>query len=97
MSQPTHRPEIRGVSRSKWRWLALLAVLGLVAAACGGGDDAASGEGERRIIRFAFSPDPVWDYMNDNGMIVEWEEEYNARIVPSSTWDELRVFRRRSR
>ena len=93
MSQPAHRPKLRGASRSKWRWLALLAVLGLVAAACGGGDDGdSSGDGERRIIRFAFSPDPVWDYMNDNGMIVEWEEEYNARIVPSSTWDEFAYF-----
>ncbi len=66
----------------------------LVAAACGGGDDAGDdGEGTgRTVIRFAFAPDPVWDYMNDNGMIVEWEEENNTRIVTSSTWDEFTFF-----
>jgi ABC-type nitrate/sulfonate/bicarbonate transport system substrate-binding protein len=78
--------------RSKWRWVTLLAMLALVAAACG---EAGEGEGEgeeRTVIRFAFAPDPVWDYMNDTGMIVEWEEEFNTRIVTSSTWDEFTFF-----
>src|SRR3990170_1315764 len=57
--------------------------------ACGGEGE---GEGERTVIRFAFAPDPVWDYMNDTGMIVEWEEEFNTRIVTSSTWDEFTFF-----
>ena len=30
--------------------------------------------------------------MNDNGMIVEWEEEFNTRIVTSATWDEFTYF-----
>ena len=30
--------------------------------------------------------------MNDNGMIVEWEEETNNRITTSSTWDEFTFF-----
>ena len=85
---------MRGTSRL--RWLALLSALMLVLAACGG-DDAAEGDGEgedggRTVIRFAFAPDPVWDYMNDNGMIVAWEEENNTRIVTSSTWDEFTFF-----
>jgi ABC-type nitrate/sulfonate/bicarbonate transport system substrate-binding protein len=93
MSRATHRPELRWAKRRKLRWLAVLAVLGLVAAACGSGDDAGgSGDGERSVIRFAFAPDPVWDYMNDNGMIVEWEEKFNTRIVTSSTWDEFAFF-----
>ena len=71
-------------ARSKWRWLAVLAVLALVVAACGdsegdGGTDttADGGDGggeERQVIRFAFAPDPVWDYMNDNGMIAAHED-----------------------
>jgi ABC-type nitrate/sulfonate/bicarbonate transport system substrate-binding protein len=69
----------------------LLLALLLVAAACGD-DGGAGGEGEREVIRFAFAPDPVWDYMNDNGMIVEWEEEFNTRIVATSTWDEFTFF-----
>ena len=82
--------------RSKWRWVTLIAILAIVAAACGTtgdetGDTTEGGE-ERTVIRFAFAPDPVWDYMNDNGMIVAWEEEFNTRIVTSSTWDEFTFF-----
>ena len=44
------------------------------------------------MIRFAFAPDPVWDYMNDNGIIVKCEEKHNMRIVTSSTWDEFAYF-----
>lgn len=89
-------------ARSKWRWLAVLAVLALVVAACGddegdGGTDttADGGDGggeERTIIRFSFAPDPVWDYMNDNEMVVAWEEEFNYRILTSATWDEFTYF-----
>lgn len=60
--------------------------------ACGGSDAGAKGGAQRDVIRFAFAPDPVWDYMNDNGMIVAWEEKYNTRIVTSSTWDEFTYF-----
>jgi hypothetical protein len=76
----------------------LIAILAVVIAACGseGGEDDGGGTtvaGEdRTVIRFAFAPDPVWDYMNDNGMIVAWEEEYNTRVVTSSTWDEFTFF-----
>lgn len=73
----------------------MIGVLSLVAAACGsdGTGDGGSGDGgERTVIRFSFAPDPVWDYMNDQGMIVEWEEEYNTRIVTSTTWDEFTYF-----
>lgn len=73
----------------------MIAVLALVIAACGGesgeGDGAGDGD-ERTVIRFAFAPDPVWDYMNDQGMIVDWEEEFNTRVVTSSTWDEFTFF-----
>ena len=44
------------------------------------------------MVRFAFAPDPVWDYMNDNGIIVQFEEKHNIRIVTSSTWDEFAYF-----
>ena len=52
----------------------------------------AAADGERQVIRFAFAPDPVWDYLNDSGELVQWEEEYNSRIVTSSTWDEFTYF-----
>jgi hypothetical protein len=84
--------------RSKWRWAVLIALMGLVVTACGGdgegegGGDTTTPEDARTVIRFAFAPDPVWDYMNDTGMIVEWEDEFNTRVVTSSTWDEFTFF-----
>lgn len=82
--------------RQNWCRVALLSVLAIIGASCGSGDDAAGGDAAggdaRTVIRFAFAPDPVWDYMNDTGEIVKWEEEYNTRIVTSSTWDEFTYF-----
>ena len=84
--------------RSKRTLVALLTVLAVVVAACGGdgeggeASDTTGGEDSRTVIRFAFAPDPVWDYMNDNGYLVEWEEENNIRIVTSTTWDEFTFF-----
>jgi hypothetical protein len=75
-------------SRSRWL-ITCVAVMAVVAAACGGGS---AEDDERTVIRFAFAPDPVWDYMNDTGMLVEWEEENNIRITTSSTWDEFTFF-----
>ncbi|MPZ72588.1 MAG: ABC transporter substrate-binding protein [Nitriliruptorales bacterium] len=86
--------------------LAILSVLALLIAGCGaegdgggtagggaaGTEGGGGGEGERSVIRFAFAPDPVWDYLNDTGEIVTWEEEHNTRIVTSSTWDEFTYF-----
>jgi ABC-type nitrate/sulfonate/bicarbonate transport system substrate-binding protein len=89
-------PEQLGRPRSRREFLragasaAALATLGPALAACGSDEGGAAGG--RSVIRFAFAPDPVWDYMNDNGMIVRWEEENNTRIVTSSTWDEFAYF-----
>lgn len=52
----------------------------------------ASDEGGASIIRFAFAPDPAWDYLTDTGELAVWEEENNIRIVTSSTWDEFTYF-----
>jgi ABC-type nitrate/sulfonate/bicarbonate transport system substrate-binding protein len=80
-----------------FRTLALLSVLALVAVACGddnggGGGGGGGDTGEDGVIRFTFAPDPVWDFMNDNGIIVKFEEEHDMRIVTSSTWDEFAYF-----
>jgi hypothetical protein len=79
--------------RIGFRLMGVVVATAVLAVACGDSSDSADGgDGERSIIRFAFAPDPVWDYMNDNGMIVEWEEENNIRIVTSATWDEFTYF-----
>ncbi|MGH9245847.1 MAG: ABC transporter substrate-binding protein [Acidimicrobiales bacterium] len=75
------------------RRAALIGAFALIAPGCGG-DDAASGGGEdgATIIRFAFAPDPVWDYLTDTATLARWEEENNIRMVTSSTWDEFTYF-----
>jgi hypothetical protein len=73
------------------RLVAATCALALTAAACGDGAGT-GGDGERSIVRFAFSPDPVIDWMNDEGIIPEYEERYNVRLVTTSTWDEFTFF-----
>jgi hypothetical protein len=89
--------------RTSW-WIGFL-IVALVAAACtprgggtpesdvGGSDAAGEGEGSGRdVIRFAFAPDPVWDYLRDTGELAQWEEDNNLRIVTSESWDEFAYF-----
>ncbi len=54
--------------------------------------EASGAQGETSIIRFAFAPDPAWDYLTDTGELAKWEAENNIRIVTSSTWDEFTYF-----
>jgi ABC-type nitrate/sulfonate/bicarbonate transport system substrate-binding protein len=85
-----------------WRRLAALLALALLAAACASGaaNDAADDTTDRQqpensgaeIIRFAFAPDPVWDYLKDTGTLAAWESEHNVRVVDTSTWDEFTYF-----
>lgn len=75
--------------------IALVAALSLVAVACGGGDEGGGGAGDgggATIIRFAFAPDPVWDYLRDTATLAQWEEDNNIRIVTSESWDEFTYF-----
>jgi ABC-type nitrate/sulfonate/bicarbonate transport system substrate-binding protein len=77
------------------RLLKLVAVtcaIALTAAACGGDGDGEAGGGERSVVRFAFSPDPVIDWMNDQGIIPQYEDQYNVRLVTTSSWDEFAFF-----
>lgn len=77
------------------RFIAILGAVAVLAAACGSDDpvDAGSGDGGgATIIRFAFAPDPVWDWLADTGELATWEEANNIRIVTSSTWDEFTYF-----
>jgi hypothetical protein len=81
-----------GSSRRVLRSVAALSVAGLLIAACGGDDGATGGDGERQVIRFAFAPDPVWDYLIDTGTMAAWEEEFNLVIETSESWDEFAYF-----
>jgi ABC-type nitrate/sulfonate/bicarbonate transport system substrate-binding protein len=75
--------------------LAVALVFGVVVTACGddeGEGTAAGAAGEENIIRFAFSPDPAWNWIVDNGMEEEMETASGIRIIQSITWDEFGVF-----
>jgi ABC-type nitrate/sulfonate/bicarbonate transport system substrate-binding protein len=78
--------------RKVLRLAAAVCALALVAAACS--DDGGGGDGaeERTVVRFAFSPDPVLDWMNDEGIIPEYEDKWNVRLVTTSSWDEFAFF-----
>lgn len=80
------------------KWIAMLGAVAIMATACGSDDepvvaaDGGDGGGGASIIRFAFAPDPVWDWLADTGELATWEEANNIRIVTSSTWDEFTYF-----
>ena len=97
----------RYVHRSAaWRTIAMLLVLASVAVACGGGGEtsasagdeqaseagAAPQEASRPVIRYTSPPDPVFSYLKDTGVLAEWEEEHNLRIVRTESWDALDYF-----
>ncbi len=75
----------------------LLAMLGagvLLAAGCSGPAQSASNaaEGEDGVIRFTFSPDPAWDWIQDQGILEEMEKDSGYRILQTVTWDEFGQF-----
>lgn len=76
--------------------LVALSAAAIVTTSCGGGGGdgtgTAAGNGEPRVIRFAFAPDPVWDLLDDSGTLQKWEQENNVRIKTSTTWDEFTYF-----
>jgi ABC-type nitrate/sulfonate/bicarbonate transport system substrate-binding protein len=45
-----------------------------------------------KIVRFVFAPDPVMLYMQDTGIVDEYEQKYNMKLKTISTWDELAFF-----
>jgi ABC-type nitrate/sulfonate/bicarbonate transport system substrate-binding protein len=78
------------------RLFAVLLAMALVAVACGGGDDSGGSGSEDpdalKVIRFAFAPDPVWDYLVDSGIREEMETAANIAILDSATWNEVGVY-----
>ena len=69
-----------------------------VAASCGSSSSSSSSAspgaagGEPTVVRFVFAPDPVWNFMNDTGIVAKWEDRYNFKIVNTTTWDETAWF-----
>ncbi len=69
----------------------LVVGLGVAVAACGSGGDDDSESGDQ-TIRFAFSPDPAWNWIEDQGILAEMEEESGITIKRFETEDEYAAF-----
>ena len=68
-----------------------------VAASCGSSSSSSSASpgaagGEATIVRFVFAPDPIWNFMQDTGIVAKWEDRYNFKLVNTTTWDETAWF-----
>jgi ABC-type nitrate/sulfonate/bicarbonate transport system substrate-binding protein len=78
------------------RWSAGLAVLAMTTSACasGGGSGQEPGEAQdaNGVINMVMAPDPVWKWLEDQGIKQEMEEEAGMQVLTSSSWDEFGVY-----
>lgn len=51
------------------------------------GDSSNDPLADREVIRFTFTPDPVWSYMKDTGELAQWEEDNNIRLIENESWE----------
>jgi len=73
--------------------VAAAAMMTLTAGCSAGlGGPASSRAARDGVIRFTFAPDPIWDYMNETGIVDEWQRESGYSIETSATWDEFGLF-----
>ena len=76
------------------RGLAAIVVFVFVAVACSSGDGGGSsgGGGDKGTIRFVFSPDPVWNWLEDQGILSQMEKDSGYTIQRSESEDEFAFF-----
>jgi ABC-type nitrate/sulfonate/bicarbonate transport system substrate-binding protein len=75
--------------------VALVAIAALILStgcSAGLGGPASSRTARDGVIRFTFAPDPIWDYMNETGVVEAWQRDTGYRIETSATWDEFGLF-----
>lgn len=71
---------------------AAVAVAASTACSAGLGGPASSRAARDGEIRFTFAPDPIWDHMNETGLVEKWEADTGYTIETSATWDEFGLF-----
>ncbi|MEW5809311.1 MAG: ABC transporter substrate-binding protein [Actinomycetota bacterium] len=86
------RRSIRSSARAALAMVALAALLLSTGCTAGLGGPASSRTARGGVIRFTFAPDPIWDYMNETGVVATWERDTGYRIETSATWDEFGLF-----
>ena len=73
----------------------LLGLAAMVATGCGG-DEAAVADGgdggDPTVVRFAFAPDAVMDYLVDSGRLAELEDVWNVELEMTEAFDEFAFF-----
>jgi ABC-type nitrate/sulfonate/bicarbonate transport system substrate-binding protein len=66
-----------------------------VVAACGAGPDdagATTAEDANGTVQLVMAPDPVWKWLESQGIKQEMEEKAGIQILASSSWDEFGVY-----
>jgi ABC-type nitrate/sulfonate/bicarbonate transport system substrate-binding protein len=73
-----------------------MALVALTASACasGGGSGRAAGEADDAggTVNMVMAPDPVWKWLEDQGIKQEMEQKAGMQVLTSSSWDEFGVF-----
>jgi ABC-type nitrate/sulfonate/bicarbonate transport system substrate-binding protein len=85
------------VRSNRWKVAAVMAVGGLALTGCGARPGAASGETSEAkdaggVVNMVMAPDPVWKWMEDQGIKQEMEEKAKIQVLTSSSWDEFGVY-----
>lgn len=85
------------VRSGRSKWPAFLILFALILSACSsdgsdGGGEGAADEGDPTPIRFLISPDPILDYMVEEGIMGEYERKYNFEIRATQNYDEFAFF-----
>jgi ABC-type nitrate/sulfonate/bicarbonate transport system substrate-binding protein len=79
------------------RLAVVLSVFAFILVACGGDDgggvdDGGGNGGGDRTLRFVFSPDPVWNWLEDQGILADMEKESGITIERNESEDEFAFF-----
>jgi ABC-type nitrate/sulfonate/bicarbonate transport system substrate-binding protein len=72
--------------------LALFLATVFVAAACSNDKGGDTGGGDKGTIRFVFSPDPVWNWLEDKGILKQMEDQSGYTIDRTESEDEFAFF-----
>jgi ABC-type nitrate/sulfonate/bicarbonate transport system substrate-binding protein len=81
-------------SRRRAAAIAAVVLTGLTLASCGSRPASKTAEAKDAggIVNMVMAPDPVWKWMEDQGIKQEMEEAAGMQILTSSSWDEFGVY-----
>lgn len=92
MRNPFRPGQLTRAARSTIAVAAVAVVAVTSACSAGLGGPASSRAARDGVIRFTFAPDPIWDYMNETGIVDQWQRDTGYTIETSATWDEFGLF-----